>query len=63
MEVKSSEKIKHKVKRVSIDSRDARARRIFLIEEFSGCMLVIPRITRVHENITLYRGRFPEYHL
>jgi len=63
MEQKSSEKTKPKAKKGQFNLCVPGPKRVFLAGDFNGCVLVIPESFGMHKNITLYQGRFPEYHL
>jgi hypothetical protein len=63
MEQKSSEKAKLKTKKVRFNLNTSETERVSLAGHLNGCVLVIPEIPGMNEHITLYQGRFPEYHL
>jgi hypothetical protein len=63
MEQKSSKRTKPKSKKICFSSNTPKIERVFLAEDFSGCMLVVPEVFGTHKHITLYQGRFHEYQL
>jgi len=63
MKKKLSEKTKPKSKKVRFNFYVPRPKRVFLAGDFNGCVLAIPEVFGMHKDITLYEGRFPQYHL
>jgi hypothetical protein len=63
MEQKSSEKAKPKTKKVRFNLNTPKTEKVSLAGHLNGCVLVLPEIPGMNEHITLYQGRFPEYHL
>jgi len=63
MEHKSSEKAKPETRKVRLSSDPPKIQRVFLAGNSNGCMLVIPEVFGMHEHITLYQGRLPDYYL
>ena len=63
MEKKSSEKNRHKTKKVRFNLNISKTERVSLAGDLNGCVLVIPEIFGMNDHITLYQGRLPEYYL
>jgi 1,4-alpha-glucan branching enzyme len=61
MEEKSFEKAKPKTKRARFNLWASGPKRVFLVGDFNGCVLVIPEVFGTHEHITPYQGRFHDY--
>jgi hypothetical protein len=63
MEQNSSKRTKPKTLKRCFSSNTPKIERVFLAEDLSGCMLVVPEVIGTHKHITLYQGRDHKYQL
>jgi hypothetical protein len=62
MEKRSSENINPETRKVRFDSNTCKTERVSLAGDLNGCVLVIPEVSGVNDQNTLYQEPLPEYH-
>jgi hypothetical protein len=63
MEQKGSGRIKSQNKKVRLSSNSPKIERVLLAGDSNSCVLAIPEVFGMRENLTLYQRRFPKYQL
>lgn len=63
MEKKSSQETKLKAKRIRFNLNRPKNERVSLTGDLNGCVLVIPQISQMNEQIPSYQGRLSQYRL